>query len=288
MDIIVLGSSGYIGSYLVNYFESRGIDVVSANSTNCNLLEDNSIQLFFKSLPKKKYLLIYLSVINRNDGDCFEGLQKNILMTGNLVYGLDRQKITSVIYFSSVDVYGNRAELPIKENTPLMPDNWYGLAKANCEWILKSELDSKIPLTIIRLPGVYGSSPGENSIIQKFITDIFDRKKVTVFGDGSTLRDYVHVKDVAKIIEYLMNNSAVGVINIVTGESYSLLNILNILKNAIEIPWQIEFIEQSQRHFDLTFDNSKLLELTPRLKFINIEEGIGSSVTEFINKKLVN
>jgi UDP-glucose 4-epimerase len=284
MDIIILGSSSYIGGYLVQYFQSRGANIVRANSTNCNLLDKESVNSFFESLPKKKYLLVFLSVINRPEGDSLDGLQKNTLMAGNFVQAVDHHKISSVIYFSSVDIYGNHHELPIREDTPLQPDNWYGLAKVNCEWILKHELDSEIPLTIFRIPGVYGASPGERSIIRKFLTDIFERKKVTVFGDGSTLRDYVHVQDVAQSIEHLVNKSMVGAVNVVTGKSYSILQILNIMKDALATQWQIEFIEQNQRSFDLVFDNSKLLKIVPKFNFTKLETGIESSITNFRSK----
>ena len=63
------------------------------------------------------------------------------------------------------DVYGRSPELPMSETTSLDPDTWYGLSKSTSEWIVREESNANCPTCILRLPGIFGRSPKDRSVI---------------------------------------------------------------------------------------------------------------------------
>jgi len=277
-NIIILGSRSYVGRYLSIFLEEKGFNVIRSSSETCDLTDPMSIQNFFKSLTEESYTVIFLAMIIRPHGNSFEGFEKNIQMTQNFVENVDRKKISSMIYFSSVDVYGINPSLPISENTCVSPDNWYGLAKFNCEWILKNFVGGNIPLAVLRIPGVYGASQGDNSVVCQFMNQIRNQKKVTIFGNGSVRRAYLLLDDLAQVVEQLLPCKFDGLLNLVPGTSQSLLEILECIGNHLQIPFEIVHNEElnQQRNFNLSFDISQLNKVIPVFEFTELEKGIQS------------
>lgn len=274
-NIIVIGKGGYIGGYITKYLRSQETyNIIAPSSTDCNFLNLEEVIRFFSSLDSEKFDVIFTAVINKSKNDSFESFTNNIQMVNNFIEGQKRANISSITYLSSVDVYGINPITPITEATKINPDNWYGLSKYVSEWNLLNSKKSNCPIAILRLPGVYGKSANDKSVVRRLITAIAE-KKVTISGKGEILRDYVFIEDVTRIVRHFIKNPHTGIYNLVTGKPYSLNAIVKVIKECTHTEFEIEYqIGKNQRLFDLTFDNSKLREAIPELKFSTLELGL--------------
>lgn len=275
--IVIVGSRSYIGNYLSHYLRAQGKDVLLCSSDQCDLLNIISIREYFDSLGNEKFRFIFLAAIVRETGDSFEGFLQNLHLVQNFVQHADKDKISSFIYFSTVDVYGNSPPKLITENSPVAPDNWYGLAKLDCEWIVDHYFKSHIPVTLLRIPGIYGPTPREKSIIRKLITRIQDKGQVTIFGQGTSLRDYVFIGDLTRVIASILGHPGLGILNVATGKSVSVSRIVQVLQDQMDTPFEVIYDQVSdngQREFDLVFDTTKLKAVLGDFQFLGIEGGI--------------
>ena len=172
--------------------------------------------------------------------------------------------VKKIVFSSSATVYGNPKSVPIKEDFPLGPTNPYGRTKYMIEEILKDVYVSDNEWGVILLryfnpigaheSGRIGEDPnGIPNNLMPYITQVAvgKREKLSVFGDdynthdGTGVRDYIHVVDLAKghlkALEKVMKGSGVNVYNLGTGTGYSVLDVVKTFEKATgqKIPYVI-------------------------------------------------
>lgn len=276
--LIVIGKNSYIGSYVTSYAASIGSNVISISSVDCNFLEVNEVRQFFTSLNNTEvYTIVFLATINRWVDNSFNSFHQNLEIVNNLITGCQLANIQHIIYFSSVDVYGRKPILPITEETKVNPDSWYGLAKYACEWVLLSSGQIQCPVTVLRIPGIYGKSKNERSVVSKIVSSLKNERKVVIQGTGKNQRDYVYIHDLCLLLQSLLPLQYQGILNIATGGSVSINEIVQLAGKILSI--EFETIYESAdftREFDLMFDISLISSLVPNFRFTHLEEGIQS------------
>ncbi len=187
-------------------------------------------------------------------------------ITGTLVL-LDVMKehnVKKIVFSSSATVYGMNNVSPLKEDLPLSTTNPYGTTKMFIEHMLTDVYNSDNNWAIVLLryfnpigaheSGNIGEDPkGIPNNLMPFITQVAvgKREKLSVFGndydtpDGTGVRDYIHVVDLAKghlkALEYSLNHNQVEAVNLGTGIGYSVLDIVNsfIEATGVDIPYEI-------------------------------------------------
>ncbi len=226
--------------------------------------------------------------------------QNNISGLVNLLEGMKQFFINKIIFSSSCTVYGNAESLPVTEDSPIRPaESPYGYTKQACEQMLEDLVKNDTSFQVISLryfnpAGAHQSGIlGENPInpprnLVPIITEvgIGKRQKVTVFGDdyatrdGSCIRDYIHVVDLAKAhtmcLDYLRNNQDVtyDVFNVGIGEGASVLEVINAFEQTNDT--KINFEIGSRRPGDVVaiYSNyekaKKVLGWEPKLDLKNI------------------
>src|SRR5689334_3011306 len=127
--VAVFGKNSAIGRPLVAALSSRGFDVVSAGSADCDFRDASAVARYFDRLAGSPLAVVFLAVVNKTVQNSYDAFVENVSMVRNLAAGLRRVTADSLLYFSSADVYGRPDALPITERTPIAPDTWYGLAK---------------------------------------------------------------------------------------------------------------------------------------------------------------
>lgn len=276
--LIIIGKNSYIGSYFSNYAASIGSNVISISSLDCNFLEVNEVRQFFTSLSNTEvYTIVFLATINRWVDNSFNSFNQNIEIVNNLITGCQLANIQSIIYFSSVDVYGSKPILPITEETKVNPDSWYGLAKYACEWVLLSSGQIQCPVTVLRIPGIYGKSKNDRSVVSKMLSSLKNNRKVVIQGTGKNQRDYVYINDLCLLLQSLLPLQYQGILNIATGRSVSINEIVKLAGKILSIEFEIIYESaDSNREFDLMFDISLISSLVPNFRFSDLEEGIQS------------
>jgi nucleoside-diphosphate-sugar epimerase len=275
--LLIIGKNSSIGSCLTRYFTCRNVPVTAVGSADCNFLDRRAVAGFFERLPRVPYRVIFLAVVNKSVANTYDSFQDNLLIIRNFIEHSRQARIDSMIYFSSVDVYGRPARLPITEDTPVNPDTWYGLAKYNAEWMLRNAWSGRGPLTVLRIPGVYGPAVNDRSVIGRMAASVQESRKVIIHGDGNVRRDYVHVIDVCRIVEALMQLRSDGTFNVATGSSCSIAEMVHMMGKVFGTEIIVERKPADRtRDFDLEFDVANLTGMLPGFTFTDLEAGIES------------
>lgn len=184
--------------------------------------------------------------------------ENNVESTINMLKLMKEFNIPSIVFSSSCTVYGEPDELPVSETSPMKPAaSPYGRTKQICEQILQDTLNFSSGINGISLryfnpigahpSALIGELPlGVPNNLVPFITQTAAgiRVQLTVFGDdyntsdGTCVRDYIHVVDLAKAhvaaLNYLLENSDVkyDVVNIGTGKGHTVLEVVKTFESA--------------------------------------------------------
>jgi UDP-glucose 4-epimerase len=275
--ILIAGKNSYVGEFLRDHFAAQGAHVSAIGSSDCNFLDAGQVQEFFKTLSGEPLTIVFLAVVNKNIRNSYSAFLENVQMAWNLVSNLGDVNVESLIYFSSVDVYGRSPSLPMSETTPLDPDTWYGLSKSTSEWIVRKESPSNCATCILRLPGIFGRSQADRSVIGRLISSIRQEGKAYIEGDGAVLRDYVFAPDLCRVVERLIARKTSGTFNLATGTSVPLRDILATIRETLGIDFEVVHLPANvERNFDMCYDTVKLSAALGEFDFLPLQAGIRS------------
>ena len=190
--------------------------------------------------------------------------QNNLDSTLTLCKIMNKYNVKKIVFSSSATVYGSQDILPIKETANLSTTNPYGSTKLFIEYILDDIYKSDNDWSIIKLryfnpvgaheSGLIGEDPnGIPNNLMPYVSKVAigELPNLNVFGndyntkDGTGVRDYIHVVDLAKghikALEYINKNKGSIAVNLGTGIGYSVLDIVNAYEkeNNVKIPYKI-------------------------------------------------
>lgn len=281
--IIILGGSGFIGAALTTHFRTqRKWEVKNLTSSDMNLTAEENVPRLAKMLdPETIFLFASQAHHLMNPQKVFF---HDTLMITHAAQALSKKQTRHCIYFSSTSIFGfDTNHTSVTEETFAAPTSYYGTAKFMGECILKqAALKAGTPFTILRPCMVYG--PGDTSEAYgpaRFIRSILKDGKVSLFGDGSEVRDYLFIEDLAKMVAGVVGEGILGTYNLATGQSYSFQKIVESLKQISGKKFEISQIKRSQPKIDQRYQISKLLKVMPNLCFTNFDEGLAKTYDYF-------
>ena len=261
-NVLVTGALGFIGSNFVNYILKKHthVNVIALDcnypcASKKNLDIHDRIKLVIGKIQERDLVahilreygvdtVIHFAAQSHVDTSFSESLTytyDNIYGTHCLLeecrlYG----KLNRFIHISTDEVYGESsvddAESERKHETSVLcPTNPYAATKAGAELLARAyHLSYKMPVIITRGNNVYGPRQYPEKLIPKFINQIKRGEKCTVHGDGSMLRAFIHVDDVVRAVECIVENGKIGEIyNIGSCDEYSVLDVTNTLVRAL-------------------------------------------------------
>ena len=203
----------------------------------------------------------------------------NVNGTKNVLEACEKNNISKIIASSTAAVYQNVSEKTIlDESSVTKPSSPYGSSKLEMENMINDFTQThNMNATILRLFNVYGmgQSPEYAGVITKFLSDIKNCNSLTIFGDGSQTRDFVHVDDVVSAIILSINSPIFGLFNVATGNSVSVLDLANLLIKQSENKLDIVF--QKPQKGDIKFSHTSISKINQNLSFsprYTITEGI--------------
>ena len=298
-NLLVTGGCGFIASNFINHiWNSEEYKIINIDAMYYCASENNIIDEIRKSddyifvrgnicakdlvsFIVNKYEIEYVihfaaqSHVQNSFEDSLQYTHDNILGTHTLLeccrkYG----KIKKFIHVSTDEVYGESLSHPgeesKKEHSVLCPTNPYAATKAGAELIAQSYVHSfKMPIIITRGNNVYGPNQYPEKLIPRFIELLKEGKKVTIQGQGSAIRAFLHSYDTARAFEFILKDGEIGEIYNIgcdEGMEYSVLEVAQILIKLIKKTenydeW-IEYIEDrpfnDQRYY---ISNNKLKKL---------------------------
>ena len=186
------------------------------------------------------------------------------------------------VYFSSGGtIYGNRSTMqPFVETDEMAPISYYGWSKQMMEnSILFKNRTEKLKYLIVRPSNPYGHGQnlhGKQGLVAVAIGKILEDKPVEVWGDGSAIRDYIYIDDLAKVFYQLIDKDVYNeTVNLGSGRGYSVNDILAFLKIITKKDFKIVY--ENARPMDVSnmvLDTEKMqrlaqVELTPMLNGIS-------------------
>lgn len=298
MKILVVGGMGYIGSHMLKRFKETNYEIEildnlssgqKKNTQNyklhvCDLSDKEKV---YKILLEENYDLVMHFAASINVEESYNNPEKyqqnNIINTINLLECMKVLKIKKFIFSSSAAVYGEPEHIPITEGHPLKPINPYGDTKAEVEKVLK-KYDEHYGLKYVslryfnacgaHLDGTLGEMHDPETHLIPILLQVASgrRKHINVFGDdyptpdGSCLRDYVHVMDIAEAhmlaLENLVSTKTSQVFNIGNSKGFSVKEIIQKAKEITKV--DIPFKVLGRRKGDpakLIADNKKITNL---------------------------
>ena len=209
-------------------------------------------------------------------------LDKNVAKTLAIAQACAEGK-TRLIFSSSAAVYGNNdSNIPICETAPMAPTNPYGLSKLTCENWFKAYRDLYgLDYVNLRYFNVYGERQQGGSpyagVIGNWIHALHFKKPITLYGDGTQTRDFVHVSDVARANIKAIDVPTTGfnTYNICYGSNVSLNEIISMLEAETVEKFNVitEEVRDGEVH-DSAGSNARALVGLEWDPFINIRDGI--------------
>jgi nucleoside-diphosphate-sugar epimerase len=271
--ILVVGSNGFIGKSIIKNLKNNSLATKNISRKECDLLDSYQTIKYFRSFREKTLDVIFVASITRSKEDSFSSMQKNIIMIKNFIDASQNLDINSLIFISSVDVYDNKENTQLTEESFLFPSNPYAISKICSEEMLKSAFKEGI-LTILRLPGAYGPNDQFQSIVGGFINSINRKEVITLKNQGRQLRDYVFVNDIGDIILELLKKPQEGIFNLSTGSSLELISIINLISKFLDKESIIEGSLEKSKEYNLRISNKKLADIFTNFSFTSMELGI--------------
>ena len=271
MNILVLGGAGYIGSHTVYALIEAGQNVVIADNLLTGFAQavhpqakfykgDIRDRAFLDDLFAKERIDVVIhfaacSLVGESVTQPLKYYDNNLCGTKVLLEAMVQAGVDKIVFSSTAATYGEPKRVPILEDDPTEPTNPYGETKLMIEHILKDlyKADSEWNTAILRYfnpigaheSGLIGEDPsGIPNNLMPYITQVAIGKRecLSVFGDdyathdGTGVRDYIHVVDLAKAhlaaLNWLDKKPGLDVFNIGTGHGYSVLDIVHVYEKA--------------------------------------------------------
>ena len=273
--VIIFGASGFIGARVYEHLQSlENVDIVGYSSAECDLLDQPRVSKLLDTCDRETSVVLCSGIARRKE-DSWHAMMKNVEMVRNFATSIPPGGIRSVVFMSSVDVYGAQPDsLPIREDTKLNPNGYYALSKLTCEEVLRLEVSSSCPVALLRLPGVYGVGDRFESVVGKFIKQVLDNETTEITGDGAVKRDYVEVGNLCQVVEHFMRRPFAGVVNVATGRSTTIKDMHEIVAGVAGVTPKGHHLPDDNLRGDLEFDTNRLASLCPQVKFKDLEQGI--------------
>lgn len=279
--VVVFGHTGFVGRELYHKLKKSGRMVSGFSTAQCDLLDFEAVRSCLESMPRP-FDLVNCAVITRSFCKNYDGFQKNVLMFQNIIDAIPAGACRSFTHMSSVDVYGYGPDLPVHEDSPLRPATYYAMAKLDCEWLLGLLRHKDFPVAVLRLPGIYGPGDRGLSVIGKLLRKTVKQESLEITNGGNILRDYLLVDDLLEIVMRLLEEPRQMVVNVMTGQSDTLRDILEIIFDKTGMRSEIRFTDEpGTGAADLIFDISRCREYFPGFEFTPVSEGIGKYADEY-------
>lgn len=206
--------------------------------------------------------VILLAATKRQFGDTLEAFHRNLAITENVGLALAERKPARMIFFSSAAVYGEEThDTALTENSAIRPQSFYGLAKFTGEKILEKVLGpwAADGLLCLRPPLVYGpGDAGRTYGPSGFCAAALAGEKIRIWGDGTELREFLHIRDLCGLVVALLERGAVGTVNAAFGKSHSFRDVLLQIEKILGRTLELEFVPRTKAKADNRFDPSRL------------------------------
>lgn len=285
MNILVTGGAGYIGSHVVEALQEAGFTPIvydnlstghaAAVPEDVQLIEGDIHNVTFAKHIMEQYEIdaVIHFAASSLVGESMENPSKyyfnNVEGSFHLLEAMRGAGVDRIVFSSTAAVYGEPEEVPIKEDSKLNPTNVYGRSKLVIEGMLKDyDMAYDMRYVALRYFNAAGASPtrtiGEDHNPESHLIPLVlktaqgVRKQVAIYGtdypteDGTCVRDYIHVCDLAKAhvlaLQHLLKGGASRVYNLGSENGFSVRQIIDSAKKVTGVDFTV--VEEARRAGD--------------------------------------
>ena len=303
--IYVAGHRGMVGSAIVRELERQGYhNLVLRTHKELDLTRQESVEAFFETEKPEYVFLAAAKVggIEANQSALADFMYENMIMEMNVIHSAWKNRCKKLEFLGSSCIYPRMAPQPMKEEYLLSgylekTNEAYALAKISglkyCEYLNRQYGTDFISVMPTNLYGPNDNYHPEHShvlpaLIRRFHeAKVFGAKDVTCWGDGSPLREFLYVDDLANLCVFLMNNySGNETVNAGTGKELTIKTLTELVAKVVGY--------QGEIHWDTTRPNGsprKLLEISKATNLgwtykTELEDGIRLAYQDFLNNPM--
>ena len=308
MKILITGAAGFIGSHLSENLLSEGHQIIGFD--NFDPFYDRSIKErnLEKSFSNGLFTFVEGDLNDSGDmKDLFEGQQFDVVVhlaakagvrpsidhpleytrvnvngTQNLLEMMKNEGIERLVFASSSSVYGNRKVVPYEEsmsvNNPISP---YAATKVAAEILCYTYWQLfGISVTCLRFFTVYGPRQRPEMAIAKFIRKAYNDEPISVFGDGTSSRDFTYIDDIIQgVVSAVHKDLGYEIINLGESETIELNSLIAVIEELTGKEVIKEYLDMQPGDVLTTYaDISKAKKLLNYNPTTNIEEGISKYI----------
>lgn len=263
MRVFVTGGAGYIGSVTSRLLLDEGMQVTvfdnletghkaaldtRADFIHGDLRNENEIaDAVCKAAPDAVLHFAAYALVGESCLEPGKYFRNNVQGGLNLLEAMRKENVGRIVFSSTCATYGQPDRMPIVETTPQRPSNPYGQSKLMFEQMLSwySEIHRFKPISL-RYFNACGASDRlgedhtpETHLMPNILAVALGKKeRITVFGDdyatedGTCIRDYIHVEDLARAHLMALTSTATGALNLGTGRGFSVLEIVEAARRV--------------------------------------------------------
>jgi len=280
MSILITGGAGYIGSHTVKYFLQQNEDVIVVDNLQSGHRQAIDVTHFYEIDIRNKDELDKVFKIHKIEAVIHfaanslvgESMEKPYEYYHNNVYGMmclldvmKKNNVDKIVFSSTAATYGEPKNIPISEKDETNPTNTYGETKLAMEkmmkWFDRAYGIKYVSLRYFNAAGAHesgeiGESHNPETHLMPLILQVplGKREKIYIFGDdyptkdGTCIRDYIHVMDLASAhylaLEYLRKGNESDIFNLGNGNGYSVKEVIETARNVTGHPIPAEVKER--------------------------------------------
>lgn len=291
--VLVIGGCGFIGSHIVDQLQHQGLAVRVLSRRPEALREPiPSVDYFLGNMADDGLLDVALDGVDAvihaassmvpqtSNLNPVADINENLISSVRLFEKMQTAEVRKLVFLSSGGtVYGIPLQSPLAEDHPLKPISSYGVVKVAIEnYIQMFSALHGMEACILRPSNPYGPRQGRTGlqgIIGVYLSKIARNEPLEIWGDGSVIRDFIYVEDLAELCVHAIRSSSNGVFNAGSGLGVSIGEIVKLI--ACILDQDLDLIHKEARNFDVpanVLDINKVLHTLSWSPKTSLEEGI--------------
>lgn len=309
--ILVTGAAGFIGSHLceallaldykvygIDNFDhfynrsekERNIDSCLKSSKFVFIEGDAGDIELLNGIAVKIDIVVHLAAkagVLPSLKDPIAYIRNNIAVTNIILEWMHHRHLKKLVFASSSSVYGNNALIPFSEDDPVNgPISPYAFTKRSCE-LMNYTYHNLYGFDVVNLRffTVYGERQRPDLAIRKFVNNIFNDKPITIYGDGSTARDYTYFADtvngIISAIHYLDKHEKVWeIINLGNHTPVKLIDLVNAIGEVVGKQPKLIYEDFKPGDVNITYAN---IDKAKAILGYNPETGLKEGLQNFVD-----
>jgi len=287
MKAIVFGGSGFLGSHVADALTKAGYEVNLFDLQKSPYLKEGQEMIVGTILDREAvrkavkdcevvYNFAGVADLEKAKEEPVKTVEINILGNAIILDACKENSVKRFVFASSLYVYSKTG-------------SFYRSSKQACELIIENyHEDYGLPYTILRYGSLYGPRADKNNWIYKILNQAITEGKITRYGDGEELREYIHVEDAARCSVDILSKDFVNEYVIITGyQQMKIKNLMKMINEMLDNKIELEFMPaNSNLHYEITpySFNPKIAKKYVSKYYLDIGQGLLQCLEEAFKK----